>query len=238
MNAAQRLASYLAEYKEDIGKVVDFDPIKDRFYHFDFTVANKELNKTTISDIDKFSNWINDKLSDNNCRFGIGGYMEERIIYQQPLFNQEKAIARSIHLGVDVWAGANTAVYSPLNGQIYSLKDNNNAGDYGPTIIVEHNLDGLCLYSLYGHISRKSLVGIHPGDFIQKGERIGWLGSPAENGNWPPHLHFQLMFDMEGRMGDYPGVCSKEDVGHYRLNVPNPQLILRIPQFEVHTSNN
>ena len=228
MNASQQLATYSAEYKEEFGKVIDFDPTKDKFYHFDFTVANKELNKTIISDIDKFSNWINDKLSANNCRFGIGGYMEERVIYAQPLFNQENAIPRSVHLGVDIWAGADTSVYSPLNGKIHSFRDNNNAGDYGPTIIVEHNLDGRCLYSLYGHLSTNSLINIQPGDVIQKEERIGWLGNPAENGNWPPHLHFQLMFDVEGRFGDYPGVCSKQELTHYTLNVPDPQLILRI----------
>jgi hypothetical protein len=35
-----------------------------------------------VADTEAFSHWINKKLCwNNNCRYGIGGYMEHRTIY-------------------------------------------------------------------------------------------------------------------------------------------------------------
>jgi peptidoglycan LD-endopeptidase LytH len=38
------------------------------------------------------------------------------------------------------------------------------------------------------------------------------------------------MFDMEGKYGDYPGVCSYNEKEKYRGNIPDPQLILQFPK--------
>lgn len=62
-------------------------------------------------------------------------------------------------------------------------------------------------------------------------EQIGELGLPAENGQWPPHLHFQLIASMEGWEGDYPGVCRYSEKDHYLLNCPDPDLILQMNQY-------
>jgi hypothetical protein len=35
---------------------------------------------------------------------------------------------------------------------------------------------------------------------------------------------------MEGKQGDYPGVCSLDEKGKYRKNIPDPQLILQFPK--------
>jgi murein DD-endopeptidase MepM/ murein hydrolase activator NlpD len=228
MNLPGQLAAYLSA--NPAGKAVDFDPQTDRLYHFDFTSDNTELDSQTISDTSSFSRWINNKLHANNCRYGIGGYMEHRTLYSRsPLFDAGDE-PRRLHLGIDIWAKAGTAVYSPLPGMVHSFNDNNNFGDYGPTIILEHDLEGLKLYSLYGHLSRKSLDSLFIGKPVGKDEQIGHLGAEEENGYWPPHLHFQLMFDMEGMQGDYPGVCRFSEKGKYLNNIPDPQLILQFPK--------
>jgi len=59
---------------------------------------------------------------------------------------------------------------------------------------------------------------------------IGNFGGMDENGYWPPHLHFQLMFDMEGKHGDYPGACRYSEKDKYLKNIPDPQLILKFPK--------
>jgi murein DD-endopeptidase MepM/ murein hydrolase activator NlpD len=132
-------------------------------------------------------------------------------------------------LGVDIWAEAGTPVYAPLNGHIHSFQDNDHFGDYGPTIILQHDLDGLSLYTLYGHLSKESLNGLTVGKPIVKGQQIALFGSQEVNGHWPPHLHFQLMFDMEGCFGDYPGVGRYSEKDIYLRNSPDPNLILRFP---------
>jgi len=229
MSRTDQLIAWIKANATAIGKVVDYDPGADKLYTFDFTSANTELDIDTITDSASFSIWINKKLDETGSRYGIGGYMEHRTLYaRSPLFNTDDE-PRRLHLGVDIWAEAGTPVYAPMDGAVHSFKDNNNFGDYGPTIILQHNLDGLTLYTLYGHLSRESLGVLTVGQPIAKNQQIARLGNINENGHWPPHLHFQLMFDMEGMVGDYPGVARFSEKEKYLQNIPDPNLILKFP---------
>jgi len=229
MNKHALLKNYIQSNPEKIGKVVDFDLKADRLYHFDFTAANTELTTDDIEDTGRFSAWVTKKLGENNYRYGVGGYMEHRTIYARSEHFNTADEPRRLHLGVDIWSGAGTPVYAPLSGSIHSFRDNNNHGDYGPTIILQHDLDGLELYSLYGHLSRVDLKDLHVGAKIEKDQKLGSFGNADENGHWPPHLHFQLMFDMEGMEGDYPGDAKFSEKDKWLKNIPDPNLILRFP---------
>lgn len=227
MDKYARLQKFITENTGKIGKVVDFDPQADCLYPFDFTAANNELSADTVANTSQFNTWVSQKLYDNNCRYGIGGYMEHRTLYaRSELFNADDE-PRRLHLGVDIWADAGTPVYAPIAGTIHSFRDNNNHGDYGPTIILMHQLGDLQLYTLYGHLSRRDLVDLHAGDKIEKGQQLGTFGNVDENGHWPPHLHFQLMFDMGGNYGDYPGVGKFSEKEKHLANIPDPALILQ-----------
>lgn len=229
INKAQQFANLLQKHKQEIGKVVDFDPEKDCLFPFDFTASNTSLRAETVADTNAFSTWVETTLQQNHCRYGIGGYFEHRTLYaRSALFNTSDE-PRRLHLGIDIWGGAGTPVYAPFTGKIHSYADNNHFGDYGATIILEHTLEDLTFFALYGHLNRKSLEGLVPGKIFQKNEEIAQFGIAAENGNWPPHLHYQLMFDMEGKVGDYPGVCKFSEKEKYLQNIPDPNLILRFP---------
>ncbi len=155
--------------------------------------------------------------------------MELRTIYDnRPQFDTGDE-PRRLHLGVDIWGDAGTPVYAPLAGTIHSYKDNAHFGDYGPTIILQHDLDGLIFYSLYGHLSRGNLKGIAIGQQINSGQPIANLGEAYENGSWPPHLHFQLILDMQDNKGDYPGACKISEKETYLQNIPDPDPILQFP---------
>jgi peptidoglycan LD-endopeptidase LytH len=221
------LQNYILSHPGEIGKVVDYDRSTDRLYPFDFTAANTELSIDEISDTDQFCAWVDKKLRENQCRYGIGGYMDHRTIYARSEHFDTEGEPRRLHLGVDIWAEAGTPVYAPMSGHIHSFQDNNNHGDYGPTIILTHDLEGLMLYSLYGHLSRHDLEGLHIGDKVHCGQRLASFGDKHENGHWPPHLHFQLTFDMESRAGDYPGVAKFSEKDKWLENIPDPSLILR-----------
>lgn len=216
------LKNYLQNNPTAIGKVVDYKAGTDRLFALDFTAANTELTTEIITDTSAFSNWVDNKLKANNARYGIGGYLEHRTIYAVSAHFDTEDEPRRLHLGVDIWGPAGTPIYTPFDGKVHSFQDNNNLGDYGPCIILEHKLDGLTIYSLYGHLSRKSLERLTVGMPVNKDQRIATLGDNTENGQWPPHLHFQLMFDMEGKQGDYPGVCKYSEMEKYRANVPDP----------------
>jgi murein DD-endopeptidase MepM/ murein hydrolase activator NlpD len=227
MNKHLFLENFIKTHPNEIGKVVDFDPKTDRLYPLDFTASNTELSPEDVNNTAKFSAWVNKKLHEHKARYGIGGYMEHRTLYaRSQLFNTEDE-PRRLHLGVDIWAAAGTSVYAPINGHIHSFGDNDHFGDYGPTIILQHELDGLILYTLYGHLNRECLENLTVGDPIAKNQQMAVFGSEDENGHWPPHLHFQLMFDMEGCYGDYPGVGKYSEKEKLILNIPDPNLILR-----------
>ena len=232
MNKPILLENYIQTNPDKIGKVVDFDLATDRLYPFNFTVSNTELTADDIEDTTRFSAWVNKKILESESMYGIGGYMEHRTLYaRSELFNTSDE-PRRLHLGVDIWADAGTPVYVPISGLIHSFHDNNNHGDYGPTIILQHQLGDLILYSLYGHLSRKDLDDLRAGTKIEKGHQLGSFGNQNENGHWPPHLHFQLMFDMEGWFGDYPGVGKYSEKDKLLKNIPDPNLLLRFPKME------
>jgi len=226
MDRHLKLAQYIQQHPEATGKVVDYDPLNDRLYTFDFTATNTQLSPDDVADTAKFSAWVDEKLSTGNFKYGIGGYMEHRTLYaRSTLFNADEE-PRRLHLGVDIWAKAGTPVYAPFAGLVHSFNDNNNFGDYGPTIILEHDLDELKLFSLFGHLNRKCLDKLYEGKVISKNQQIGAFGDRSENGSWPPHLHFQLMFDMEGCKGDYPGVGRFSQKEKLMGNIPDPQMVL------------
>lgn len=233
MNKHEQLAHYTITHPQSIGKLFFFEPKYHKLLQFDFTANNNELSPGITDSPQHFAAWIFQKMKDKGCRYGIGGYLEQRALYANtPLFNTT-AEPRNLHLGVDIWGDAETTVYNPIAGKVHSYQNNNNKGDYGPTIILEHDLDGLKLYSLYGHLSEESLMGLEVGMPMKLGEPVGHFGDFAENGNWPPHLHFQLMFDMQGLKGDYPGACRLSEKESYIQNVPDPDLILRFPKSHI-----
>ena len=230
MSKTAQLAEFLDKNANIIGKVVDFNSATDQLFQIDLTANNTDLTSQIISNPVKFTDWINKLLSANNCKYGVGGYFEHRTIYKGiPLFETSNG-PRLLHLGVDIWAEAGTAVYSPLDGVVHSFADNNNHGDYGPTIILEHNLPLIKLYTLYGHLNRQCLEGLSVGSLIKKDQKLGEFGNIIENGNWAPHLHFQLMFDLEGKKGDYPGACLFTEKEIFLANIPDPQLLLKFPK--------
>lgn len=214
--------------------IVPFDKEKHRLVLLDFTEANADLTAEVISDTDIFSAYIKKKLAAAGATYGIGGYDEHRTVYSRSkVFDApaEGEEARRLHLGIDIWGEAGTPVFAPLEAVVHSFAFNDHFGDYGATIILSHPLPGPGFHSLYGHLSLKSLDGLYEGKTVAAGERIAWLGEPEENGHWPPHLHFQLIIDMEGKKGDYPGVCRFSEREKYLANCPDPEIVLDMMKY-------
>lgn len=213
--------------------VVPFDPGKDRLYPFDFTENNTELVAGDIADTDRFAAYINRTLREHGARYGFGGYGEHRTLYDRSSHfgSATHEEPRRLHLGIDIWGPAGTKVMAPLDGIVHSFAFNNNDSDYGATLILTHQLDGIGFHTLYGHLSLNSLKNLHEGQHIAKGEVIAEFGMRFENGNWPPHLHFQLIADMQGWKGDYPGVCKYSERVRWLANCPDPDAILQLRQY-------
>lgn len=202
--------------------------LEGEFFVFDFTKKNKVFSKIDLHDTRTSSRYIHETLGRSRRRLGIGKYGEERTIYQSPIY-KTNGEARTIHLAIDLFVPAGTAIFAPLDGIVHSFQDNNHFLDYGPTIILEHHLEGIRFYTLYGHLSRSSLKKISAGQKVRAGEKIAVVGRSNVNGNWPPHLHFQIIMDLLGYKGDFPGVARPSEKEYYFRICPDPNIILQLP---------
>lgn len=223
------LGAILEKHGSSFHAVVPFDAARDRLYAFDFTETNTGLTAAEIADTDSFASWIRSTLAQQQARYGIGGYGEHRTLYARSRHFDKEDEPRRLHLGIDIWGPSGTKVMAPLDGIVHSFGFNNNDSDYGATMILTHHLGGIGFHTLYGHLSLNSLKNLYEGQQVEKGEVIAEFGMRFENGNWPPHLHFQCIADLQGWRGDYPGVCRFSERQQWLDNCPDPNLILRMP---------
>lgn len=155
-------------------------------------------------------------------KWGVGRYNEKRKkMYTAPQYRGK----RNIHMGIDIWAPAGEPVYAFYDGRVAYMRDNDEQGNYGGTIVTAHKPGGQQLFALYGHLSKKSLSMVQPGQEISAGDKIAELGTELENGGWVPHLHFQLSFEDPGE-ADMPGVVADENREEALQKYPDPRLVL------------
>ncbi|MFC6858563.1 peptidoglycan DD-metalloendopeptidase family protein [Zunongwangia atlantica] len=224
-------AEYISGLTAGFTPVVGGDLKQEDFIAIDLSANNPELLKLEQLSSEAFSVFINHNLKVAGKKVAFGGYNEVRKLYQRSqLFNKnvDEFLNRNIHIGLDIWTAEGTDVLAVLDGEIHSFQDNANFGDYGPTIIVKHAIEDEQFYSLYGHLSRKSLENLQVGQEVKAQEKIAELGAAQENGDYAPHLHFQIIKDLQENKGDYPGVASKKDLDFYLENCPDPNLLLKI----------
>jgi peptidoglycan LD-endopeptidase LytH len=159
--------------------------------------------------------------------YGIGRYNERRPgMYQAGLFSpQDQGLARDIHVGIDIAAPVGTRVRAFFAGRVHKVGVNSAPGDYGGTIITEHQVGEVSLWALYGHLSHRSTQLLAPGDSFAAGEVMGWLGEKHENGGWNPHLHFQLSLVCPEAC-DMPGVVNEQQLASALQIYPDPRIVL------------
>lgn len=217
------------ENKTDFAPVIRFD--NKIVKPVDLSIGSLELgNNVNFKDEATFERTLRRLLEDKAADIGIGGYGEVRPFYTTDAYQtrgNEGMQWRTVHLGLDIWVPAATPVYAPYNAIVHSYADNTAYRDYGATIILEHKTDqDQKFYTLYGHLSKTSLADISEGMTIRKGEQFSTIGNHNENGGWPPHLHFQLMLDMLGKRGDFPGVAYSHEKDVWLSLCPDPQLLI------------
>lgn len=223
-------AEIIKDCTDGFTPVIDPSFRKKDYVHIDFSEDNKELNEIQVPSAGEFKKHIDNYLKKKKAKVAYGGYNEIRNLYKRSvIFNDDRtASPRNIHIGLDLWCDAGTVVLAPLDGTVHSFQDNEGFGNYGPTIILEHIFGEKTFYTLYGHLSRPSIKNLAFGQIIEAGDKLGTLGSHKVNGDYAPHLHFQIIEDLQGNSGDFPGVVAKEDRETYLENCPDPDLLLKI----------
>lgn len=192
-------------------------------YVTNFTQQNLDLANIDMRQPQQLWQYIQTLVRQHGATYALGNWAENRTIYQSPLFKSGNQEARTVHLAFDLWLEPSTPLYTTYPATILSAQNNDQLLDYGPTIILQHEMNGLNFYSLYGHLRTDSIQNKKPGQVIAQGEQFAWVGADTENGHWAPHTHVQLITDMLGHSGDFPGVVRPSEQADYFTICPNPQ---------------
>ena len=88
------------------------------------------------------------------------------------------------HNGVDLAAGAGTAIYATKSGTVTTALRSDIWGNY---VVINHG-DGFS--SLYAHM--QGLI-VKAGDYVKQGQTIGYVGSTGLSTG--PHLHFTIYYN-------------------------------------------
>lgn len=206
----------------------------------DLSVSSKWIgHRSDFNNLDLFQFKIDQLQKEHPNKIIAGGYLEPRPIYTSTAYDKIGNYgreSRTVHLGVDFWLPAYTPVHAVLDGEVVTAV--NDAGDkeYGGLVILKHTINDLEFYTLYGHNTVESVLKHKPGDIIKKGEKISELGDYPENGNWAPHLHFQVMLSLLDYTDDFPGVAYPNQVNIWRSFCLDPNLLFKLndltsPQF-------
>ncbi len=233
--SAPAVAAWLHAHRGAIGRLVAPDLGTEPLVVFDLSIGSADLgNVPDFAETEPFTRTLWEQLRAAGAWVGIGRYDEARPIYTTDAYRVEGNDGpewRALHVGLDIFMEPGSPVYAPLDGVVHSFADNAAPRDYGPTIILEHTVaDGaLTFYTLYGHLSRDSLDGLRAGMPVARGTEIARIGGTDVNGGWPPHPHFQIVTDLLGKRGDFPGVARPSQRALWLSLSPDPNLIAGIP---------
>ncbi len=232
--AAARLRAWLAQRAGSFAPVFGTPLLAAEGVPLDLSVGSVMLGADPANArCDRFAPLLAAHLAEHGARYAVGGYDEARLIYTSERYESGSHPTderRTIHLGVDLWVPAGTPVYAPLDGTVVCVAENPAPLDYGPLVILAHTTDeGDQWHSLYGHLGRESLAMTSVGQTVRAGQQIGVIGAPPVNGDWPPHLHAQIIMDLLDLGRDYPGVGAASQRATWLGLSPDPSALLGVP---------
>ena len=174
---------------------------------------------------------VQDELDSSGALIAVGRYREPRVLYSAGHFANPNIAEsnRTVHLGIDLFADAETDVIAPLDGIVHYAGVIDKPLDYGGLLVLQHETEcGAPFFTLYGHLNPASINHAKAGERVEQGDVIARLGTPAVNGGWTPHLHFQLMLDLLGLEHEFPGVAHAQTESVWSSISPDPNVILGI----------
>jgi len=222
---AARVERWLERNAHDFAPVIRPQTARPKVLALDLTASGPDAAAWASLDADGAERLIEARVAEAGADFAIGLYGEDRAVYKGDAFDMPGA-RRTVHLGVDLFAPAGEPVHAPFAGKVAFIHDDAVAYGFGPTVLLEHRTDGGDVFwTLYGHLSRRSVQKLSIGQPVAKGEAFASFGAAEENGNWSPHLHFQVVTDHLGLEGRMHGVGVRDHWQVWRAVSPDPSVV-------------
>ena len=224
---AARVERWLERNAHDFAAVIRPDVAKPKVLALDLTASGPDAEAWARLDADGAEKLIDERAAAAGADFAIGLYGEDRAVYKGDAFETTSPGARrTVHIGIDIFAPAQEPVHAPFAGTVAFIHDDAVDFGFGPTVLLEHRTDeGDVFWTLYGHLSRSSVQKLSVGQAIAKGEAFTAFGAAAENGNWSPHLHFQIVTDHLGLGGQMHGVGVRDHWQIWQAVSPDPSVV-------------
>lgn len=204
---------------------------KNETHHIDMSVSSKWLgHQEEFNNIDVLQFKIDQLQKEIPTKIIAGGYLEPRALYTSTAYDtigNSGRESRSIHLGIDFWLPEYTPVHAILDGEVVMAVNDEGDKEYGGLIVLKHTTDNFQFYTLYGHNTINSVLKHKVGDTILKGQKITELANYPENGNWAPHLHFQVLLSLFDYHVDFPGVAYLSQIDIWKSVCPDPNLLFK-----------
>jgi 4-aminobutyrate aminotransferase-like enzyme/Ser/Thr protein kinase RdoA (MazF antagonist) len=227
------VVEWIDRHRGSFAPVVEPDPAAVQT-----TILDLSVGTTEFPDADRHTGLsasvapVFSTIAERGAAIGIGRYDESRLIYLTDAFagpDGEHPERRTVHLGIDLFMEAGAPVRTPLDGIVHAVRNNRTPLDYGPTVILRHEpAHGPAFFTLYGHLNPDCLT-LEPGTPIARGQAFARIGCFEDNGNWPPHLHFQIVTDLLDRDGEFPGVAAPSERDVWLSLSPDPTVMLGLP---------
>jgi 4-aminobutyrate aminotransferase-like enzyme/Ser/Thr protein kinase RdoA (MazF antagonist) len=234
-----RVVEWLRAHADRIALLTGHDLQTTRVLGLDFSAGSPLVASNPVDNAaEPFTRRVFAAMRDAGAAIGVGGYNEARLIYSTDAF-ASGAITderRTVHIGIDVTMEAGSPIYAPLDSVVHGFEDAAARLDYGPVIALRHDIQSdepgeepISFYTLYGHLDRASIEGLVVGKPIRAGERFAAIGAPPENGDWWPHVHFQIITDMLDVACNFNGVAPASQRRTWLSISPDANLLLGIP---------
>ena len=124
--------------------------------------------------------------------------MSGRAIRSQ--FGAERDAGRRSHEGIDIFAPRGTPVIAAMDGWVGRSLTNTLGGN-----VIWVWSPGARLSAYYAHLERHAAS---PGQRVQAGDVLGYVGNTGNARGGPPHLHFGVYVAGEGSVDPLPYVCG------------------------------
>lgn len=196
-------------------------------------------HRNNFNDLDEFQFKIDKLQKEHPSKIIAGGYLEPRSLYTSTAYDKIGNYgreSRTVHLGVDFWLPEHTPVHALFDGEVVITVNDIGDKEYGGLVILKHQAEDFEFYTLYGHNTPESALLHHVGDIIKKGEKISILANYPENGNWAPHLHFQIMLSILDYTNDFPGVAYPNQLSVWKSLCLDPNLLFKLNELKTSTS--
>ena len=223
---SQDLGAWLASLAGELVPVLDVGQPVDEMPILDLSFETLLVGDSVLEvDAEVFSRRVDEAMRAREAECAIGRYREPRPIYTDAAFGGllVNAPRRSVHLGIDLFAAAGTAVRAPLAGRVVDVRVCPGHLDYGGLVVLAHEGPGGEFCTLYGHLDPRSCEDLECDSLLEAGQAFARLGAREVNGGWPPHLHLQLLDHPAGELEGVPWEVADPDDLEAHLEVfPDP----------------